>query len=117
MVEPLSVEYPTVFAVMLLVTSVLELMEVLVVSVETERALALSVEALMLLTDIALVHVSALLAPLVRTIPVGTGVKRPLMVILLHKILWCEVKCPQGYTDLHEDSCISHDLRWELCVS
>ena len=39
----------------------------LVVSVETERLLAPSVETLMLLTDIALVHVSALLAPLVRT--------------------------------------------------
>jgi len=39
----------------------------LVVSVETDKTFAPSVEALMLLTDIALVHVSALLAPLVKT--------------------------------------------------
>jgi hypothetical protein len=113
MVEPLSVEYPTEFAVMLLVTSVLALMEVLVVSVETERALALSVEALMLLTDIALVHVSALLAPLVKTIFVGTGVNNDM--ILLHENLREEVL--HRDTDLHGDSCSSHDLRWELCVS
>jgi hypothetical protein len=74
----------------------------LVVSVETERLLAPSVETLMLLTDIALVHVSALLAPLVRTIPVGTTVKRPLMVILLHKNLRDEVL--HRDTDLHGDS-------------
>ena len=53
----------------------------LVVSVETERLLAPSVETLMLLTDIALVHVSALLTPLVRTMFVGTGVKRDMVIL------------------------------------
>jgi hypothetical protein len=73
----------------------------LVVSVETERLLAPSVETLMLLTDIALVHVSALLTPLVRTMFVGTGVNK-LMVILLHKNLREEVL--HRDTDLHGDS-------------
>jgi len=50
MVEPVNVEAVT---------------DELVVSVETDKMFAASVEALMLLTDIALVHVSALLAPLV----------------------------------------------------
>jgi hypothetical protein len=73
MVEPLSVEYPTEFAVMLLVTSVLELMEVLVVSVETDKALAPRLLTFIEDTETALVHVSALLAPLVRTNPAGTA--------------------------------------------
>jgi hypothetical protein len=76
----------------------------LVVSVETERLLAPNVETLMLLTDIALVHVSALLAPLVRTIPVGTTVKRPLMVILLHKNISGDTAFP--HTPLH---CRGHE--------
>jgi len=58
------------------VVSVDAVTEELVASVETVRLLALSVEALMLLTDIAFVHVSALLAPLVKTKLTGTGVKR-----------------------------------------
>ncbi len=66
MVEPVSVEYPTAFAVMLLVTSVLALMEVLVVSVETERLLEARLLTFIEDTETALVHVSALLAPLVK---------------------------------------------------
>ena len=69
MVEPESVEYPTEFAVMLLVTSVLELMEVLVVSVETDRLLEARLLTFMEDTETALVHVSALLAPLVNKNP------------------------------------------------
>jgi hypothetical protein len=54
----------------------------LVVSVETDKTFAARLLTFIEDTDIALVHVSALLTPLVRTMFVGTGVKRPLMVIL-----------------------------------
>jgi hypothetical protein len=54
----------------------------LVVSVDTVKAFAPRLLTFIELTETALVHVSALLAPLVRTMPVGTGVKRPLIVIL-----------------------------------
>jgi hypothetical protein len=79
-------ERVSVFELMLPDVRVDAVTDELVVSVETERLLAPNVETLMLLTDIALVHVSALLAPLVRTMFVGTGVNK-LMVILLHENL------------------------------
>jgi hypothetical protein len=69
------------------VVSVEAVTDELVVSVETDKALAPRLLTFIEDTETALVHVSALLAPLVRTIPVGTTVKRPLMVILLHEII------------------------------
>jgi hypothetical protein len=70
MVEPVSVE---------------AVMAELVVSVDTVKAFAPRLLTVIELTETALVHVSALLAPLVKTMPVGTAVKRDM--ILLHDIL------------------------------
>ena len=64
-VEPASVEYPTAFAVMLLTVIVDAFTEVLVVSVETERLLEARLLTFIEDTETALVHVSALPAPLV----------------------------------------------------
>jgi hypothetical protein len=69
--------------------------------VETDKALAPRLLTFIEDTETALVHVSALLAPLVKTIPVGTTVKRPLMMILLHENLREEVlHIPHGYTPI-----------------
>jgi hypothetical protein len=73
MVEPESVEYPTEFAVMLLTVIVLAFTDELVVSVETDREFAPRLLTFMEDTDTALVHVSALLAPLVKRYPLGTA--------------------------------------------
>jgi hypothetical protein len=73
MVEPDSVEYPTAFAVMLLTVIVLAFTEVLVVRVETDKLLEARLLTFIEDTETALVHVSALLAPLVNKNPAGTA--------------------------------------------